>query len=151
MSYQLVGLLVYHELEEAWFCTFLCKSLGFALNPEIQSLPLKHGLSGVILKKIEVFTKFLQLDETQILNSASRGGQQPESAQLFNFVALIFLFSSFVVWSAHAQFKVNQGLKGNFVQILGISPSVVSHFLDASLQLQPISSRSQIQFSDSDQ
>lgn len=59
MSYQLVGLLVYHELEEAWFCTFLCKSLGFALNPEIQSLPLKHGLSGVILKKIEVFTKFL--------------------------------------------------------------------------------------------
>lgn len=56
-----------------------------------------------------------------------------------------FSFRLLAVWSAHAQFKVNQGCKGSFVQILGVSPSVVSHFLDPSLQLQPISSRSQIQ------
>lgn len=116
------------------------RKLGFALNPEIQSLPLKHGLSVVILKKMEVFTEFLSLGETQILKSVSRGGQHLASAQLF-------IFRLLAVWSAHAQFKVNQGLKGTFVQIWGVSPSLLSNFLDASLQLQPISSRSQLQIS----
>lgn len=46
-------------------------TVGFVLSLEMQPLPLKHGLSGVIVKRLKCLPSFSNSVRLKILNSVS--------------------------------------------------------------------------------